>query len=266
MVTEAKPEDVLRLENLYLRFGGVDVLSGISLAAKRGELLAIIGPNGAGKTCVLNCVNGFYRPHTGEMYYKGMRITRMQSHKIAGMGIARVFQNIELYTGLTVLENLMAARHVKMRQSILDGAIYFGRSHKEEIRHRKVVEDIIDFLEIPEIRKEIVGTLSYGLRKRVELGRALALEPEVLLLDEPMAGMNLEEKEDMSRFILDILEQEEGRAVVLVEHDIGVVMDIADRIIVIDNGVVLAEGLPEEIAVNPDVIKAYLGSEEYVGT
>jgi len=266
MTMRMEQKNILRIDNMSLKFGGVDVLNGIRIDVQTGELLAIIGPNGAGKTCILNCINGFYHPNTGKIFYKNTNITKIPSHRIASIGIARVFQNIELYTGLTVLENLMAARHIRMRQNIFEGAIFFGRSRKEEISHRKVVEEIIDFLEIQDIRKSIVGTLSYGLRKRVELGRALALEPSILLLDEPMAGMNLEEKEDMSRFILDILEQRTGMSVVLVEHDIGVVMDIADRIIVVDNGIVLAEGLPQQIATNPDVIKAYLGDQEYVAT
>ncbi|HSW56873.1 MAG TPA: ATP-binding cassette domain-containing protein, partial [Dehalococcoidales bacterium] len=204
---EAKTkETVIRIENLFLSFGGVKALTDVSLEIKRGEILAIIGPNGAGKTCVLNCINGFYKPQKGEIYYKNERITRIRPDRAARMGLARTFQNIELFSGLSTLDNIMAARHVLMKQNFITGAFYFGPAHTEEIRHRRVVEDIIDFLEIEPIRKTVVGSLPYGMRKRVELGRALALEPEVLLLDEPMAGMNLEEKEDIARFIIDIFE------------------------------------------------------------
>jgi len=251
----------LKVEDLHLAFGGVNALIGVSLEVGEAEVLAIIGPNGAGKTCVLNCINGFYRPQKGEIYYEGQRITRLAAHKIAELGIARTFQNIELYTGMTTLDNLMAARHIHFRSGFLSGAFYFGRAHREEIRHRAVVEDIIDFLEMEPIRKKVVAALPYGMRKRVELGRALALEPKLLLLDEPMAGMNIEEKEDMARFIIDIYE-ERGIPIVLVEHDMEVVMDIADRVIVLDFGRKIAEGPPPEIKANPSVIRAYLGEEE----
>jgi branched-chain amino acid transport system ATP-binding protein len=271
--TEASdgPKVKIRIENLSLSFGGVKALTDVSIDIKEHEILAIIGPNGAGKTCVLNCINGFYKPQKGEIYFEGKRITRIRPDKAARMGLARTFQNIELYSGLSTLDNIMAARHVLMKQNFLSSALYFGPAHEEEIKHRKVVEDIIDFLEIELIRKKIVGSLPYGMRKRVELGRALALEPKALLLDEPMAGMNLEEKEDIARFIIDIFEGQGAtypntpilrdgvNCIILVEHDMGVVMDIADRIIVLNFGKKIAEGTPEEIRTNPQVIAAYLG-------
>ncbi|HUT68652.1 MAG TPA: ABC transporter ATP-binding protein [Dehalococcoidales bacterium] len=264
----------IKIENLSLSFGGVRSLVDINVDIRDKEILAIIGPNGAGKTCLLNCINGFYKPQQGEIYYEGKRITRIRPDKAAKMGLARTFQNIELYTGLSALDNIMAARHVLMKQNMLSSALYFGWAHKEEITHRKTVEDIIDFLEIEPIRKKTVGMLPYGMRKRVELGRALALEPKVLLLDEPMAGMNLEEKEDIARFIIDIFEgqgvtypdtpalRDGVSCIVLVEHDMGVVMDIADRIVVLDFGKKIAEGTPDEIKNNPQVIAAYLGEEK----
>jgi branched-chain amino acid transport system ATP-binding protein len=264
----------LRIERLSLSFGGVRALDRVSMDIRDREILAIIGPNGAGKTALLNCINGFYKPQEGAIYFDGQRITRMRPDKLAKLGIARTFQNIELYAGLNSQDNIMAARHVLMRQNFVTGALYLGPALKEEIAHRQTAEEIIDFLEIAPIRKKIVGVLPYGMQKRVELGRALALEPKVLLLDEPMAGMNQEEKEDIARFILDIFEGQGATypdtpflrdgvsCIILVEHDMGVVMDIADRIIVLDFGRKIAEGTPNEIKTNPKVLSAYLGQEE----
>ncbi|MFH1479759.1 MAG: ABC transporter ATP-binding protein [Pseudomonadota bacterium] len=241
-------------------FGGVSALNRVSLHVREWEILAVIGPNGAGKTCLLNCINGFYRPQSGSISFQGKEMTHQPSHQRAKLGIARTFQNIELYSGLSVIDNLMAARHIHYRTFWMADFLYFGWTRKEEVEHRAMVEDIIDLLEMEKIRKSVVGTLPHGLRKRVELGRALALEPKILLLDEPMAGMNVEEKEDMARFILDTFELKKI-PIVLVEHDMGVVMDMADRIYVLDFGVLIAEGTPEEIKGNQAVIKAYLGEE-----
>lgn len=260
MVSEDKTK--LRLERLHLSFGGVRALADVSVDVREGEILSIIGPNGAGKTCILNCINGFYRPQLGDIHFEGQNITRLPSHRIARLGIARTFQNIELFSGLSVQDNLLAGRHFYMTGGLAGsilGGVYFGKAHREEVEQRRVIEEVIDFLEIEAIRKQVVGTVPYGLRKRVELGRALALQPKVLLMDEPMTGMNVEEKEDMARFVLDIYE-ERVNTIVLIEHDMGVVMDISDRVVVLDFGRKIAEGSPTEIKSDPDVIKAYLGT------
>ena len=249
---------VLQGKGLHLNFGGVEALADVSFDVREGEILAIIGPNGAGKTCALNSVSGFYRPQQGKIYFNGKDITTLPTHKIASLGISRTFQGIQLYTTLSAVDNLLTARHIHMKHNFLAGALYFGWAHREEVKHRRAVEEIIDFLEMQPMRKNVVGSLPYGIRKRIDLGRALAQEPKLLLLDEPMAGMNLEEKEDMARFILDIRDRK-GVTIILVEHDMGLVMDISDWVVVLDFGRKVAEGLPQEISLNEEVIRAYLG-------
>lgn len=250
----------LRLENISLRFGGIKALKNISFDIDEGTICAVIGPNGAGKTSLTNSINGFYSPQEGSIFLDGKLLNGIAPHKRARMGISRTFQNIALYTNATVLDNLMAARHIHMKTNLLAGAIFYGAAQREEIVHRRRVEEIIEFLEMEAIRKATVGTLSYGLRKRVELGRALALEPTLLLLDEPMAGMNVEEKEDMARFILDIHERQKT-TIMIIEHDISLVMDISHKIVVLDFGEKIGEGTPDQIRIDERVIEAYLGQE-----
>ncbi len=245
------------------RFGGVRAVDGVTVSVRRGEILSIIGPNGAGKTSLLNMISGFYRPSSGAIRLDGVDITRLRPSEIAARGIARTFQNIALFSGMTVLDNIMLGRHVHMKSGILGSFVYWGLAQKEEVRHRARAEELIEFLQLQDLRRQQTGALAYGLRKRVELGRALALDPKLLLLDEPMGGMNQEEKEDMARYILDVNE-EWGVTVILIEHDMGVVMDISDRVAVLDHGRKIAEGSPEEVQRHPDVIRAYLGSGKRV--
>ena len=250
---------ILDVKNISLRFGGVKALTDISFNVKEHEIRAIIGPNGAGKSSMLNCINGVYTPQEGNITFRGKTFSHMDSRQVAEMGVARTFQNLALFKGMSVIDNIMSGRNLKIKSNILLQALRIGPAEREETLHREKVEHIIDFLEIQAYRKTPVGQLPYGLQKRVDLGRALAMEPQVLLLDEPMAGMNVEEKQDMSRFILDV-NDEFGTTVVLIEHDMSVVMDISDRVVVLDYGKKIGDGTPEEVRNNPDVISAYLGT------
>ncbi|HEU4740017.1 MAG TPA: ABC transporter ATP-binding protein [Meiothermus sp.] len=250
----------LAIENVTLSFGGLNALSGVSLEVNPGELVSVIGPNGAGKTSLLNCVSGFYHPSRGRIEFEGHDLTHASPHTVTRYGVARAFQNIELFTGLSVLENLMLARHTYTRYGLLANLWVYGKALKIAVENRKVIEEVIDFMELEPYRKALVGDLPYGVRKRVEVARALSLSPKLLLLDEPMAGMTLEEKEDMVRFILDI-RAERGTTIILIEHDLGVVMDISDRVYVLDFGQVIASGTPQEVAQNPRVQEAYVGVE-----
>ena len=252
-------EVILDLKNISLSFGGVKALQDISFNVLEHEIRAIIGPNGAGKSSMLNVINGVYRPQEGDIILRGEHHANMDSYGAAKAGLARTFQNIALFKGMSVLDNIMTGRNLKMKVNMFQQAIWFGAAQREELEHRAKVEEIIDFLEIQHIRKTPVGRLPYGLQKRVDLARALAMEPQILLLDEPMAGMNVEEKQDMCRFILDVNDQF-GTTVVLIEHDMGVVMDISDRVVVLDYGKKIGDGTPDEVRANPDVISAYLGA------
>ncbi len=263
----ATPRDagpLFEARDVSLQFGGIRALSNVSFSIRTGELFSIIGPNGAGKTCMVNCISGRYRPTDGRVRFKGRDITDVPPNRRARLGIGRTFQNLALFGHMSVLDNIMVGRHHLLRNNFLTGAIYWWTgAQREELAHRRAVEDVIDFLEIQHVRKSTAGALPYGLRKRVELARAVALKPELILLDEPMAGMNLEEKEDMARYIVD-LNEEWGMTVIMIEHDMGVVMDISHRVMVLDLGRKIAEGAPEAVLANPQVKRAYLGGTDAV--
>ena len=261
-MSEKKIGDViLDIQNISLRFGGVKALTDISFNVREHEIRSIIGPNGAGKSSMLNCINGVYTPSEGSITFRGQTFAHMNSRQVAEMGGARTFQNLALFKGMSVIDNIMTGRNLKMKCNLLQQAFHLGPARREELAHREFVENIIDFLEIQAYRKTPVGQLPYGLQKRVDLGRALAMEPQVLLLDEPMAGMNVEEKQDMCRFILDV-NDEFGTTIVLIEHDMGVVMDISDRVVVLDYGKKIGDGIPDDVRNNEDVIRAYLGTTD----
>lgn len=250
----------LTISNVTLNFGGLKALSSVDMEIEPGLITSVIGPNGAGKTCILNCISGFYHPTSGDIFYRDQKLTHASPHQVSNMGISRAFQNLELFSGLSVLDNLLLARHQNLKYSFLNAVFFYGKASRIEAENREYVEDVIDFMELEPYRKSLVGNLSYGLQKKVEVARALTLAPDILLLDEPMAGMNQEEKEDIVRFVMDI-QKERHITVVLVEHDLGVVMDISDRIYVLDFGEVIGSGTPEEVAANPTVIEAYIGEE-----
>ena len=261
-------DTLLELEGVHMYFGKVEALAGINLTIRKGEIHSVIGPNGAGKTVMMNIVNGLYRPQKGTIRYRGSQINHLKPYERAKLGIARTFQKVEVFGGMTVLDNIRLGRHIHYKSGIFSGSVYAGKTKREEIEHRTFIEEeIIDLLEIEQIRHKPVGMLPYGLQKRVELGRALALEPELLILDEPLAGLNLEEVEDMARFILDVNEEKRWRVTcLLVEHDMGVVMDLSDRVFVLNFGNMIMDGTPEEVQNNPEVIKAYLGEEDLYAT